>query len=131
MNQWVGIGRLCGEPEVRYAESGKAIATYRLAVNRDYKKDGQTSADFISCVAFGNNGEFAKNYLHKGMRIAVVGRIQTRDYTNSNGQKVYVTEVIVDRHEFCDSKKTEIDNNVDVFGGQHFSESSSDDDLPF
>jgi single-strand DNA-binding protein len=81
------------------------IARYTLAVDRRGKKqDGQPTADFISCVAFKNNAEFAEKYLHKGTKIAVVGRIQTGSYTNKDGNKVYTTDVIVDEHEFVESK---------------------------
>lgn len=105
MNKWLGIGRLCGDPEIRNTDSGKAIANYRIAVNRDFKKDGQPDADFLNCVAFGKAAEFAGKYLHKGTKVAVEGRIQTRDYLNKDGQKVYVTEIVVDRHEFCEKKE--------------------------
>ena len=125
MNYWVGIGRLCSEPDVRQTESGSVVATYRLAVNRDYKKDGQPDADFLNCVTFGKNGEFVQKYLHKGTKIAVFGRVQTRDYTNKDGHKVYVTEIVVDRHEFCEAKKAEVAQ--DNFGLSY----QADDDLPF
>lgn len=80
------------------------MARYSLAVDRKYKKDGEANADFINCIAFGKNGEFAEKYLHKGTKIAVVGRIQTGSYTNKDGQKVYTTDVVVEEHEFCESK---------------------------
>lgn len=108
MNKWHGIGRLCGDPEIRYTQDDKAtcIARYRLAVDRKGRKDGgQPEADFIPCVAFGKNGEFAEKYLKKGMKIAVVGRIQTGSYTNKDGSKVYTTDIVVEEHEFCESKQ--------------------------
>ena len=106
MNKWIGIGRLVADPEVRYSqgENATCIARYRLAVNRKFKREGEQEADFISCVAFGKNGEFAEKYLHKGMKIAVEGRIQTGSYTNQEGQKVYTTDVVVEAHDFCESK---------------------------
>lgn len=104
MNKWIGIGRLCNDPDIRITDSGKTVANYRIAVNRDFKRDGQPDADFLNCVAFGKNGEFVEKYLHKGMKIAIDGRIQTRDYMNKDGVKVYVTEIAVDHHEFCESK---------------------------
>jgi single-strand DNA-binding protein len=105
MNKWIGTGRLCGEPEVRYSqgENAMAIARYRLAVDRRFKKDNEQTADFISCVAFGKAAEFAEKYLHKGMKIAVTGRIQTGSY-EKDGQKVYTTEIVVEDQEFCESK---------------------------
>lgn len=103
MNKSILMGRLCDNPEVRY--SGEtAIARYRLAVDRRYKKDGETSADFIPCVAFGKAAEFAEKYLKKGMKVLVTGRIQTGSYTNKDGQKVYTTDIIVEDQEFCESK---------------------------
>lgn len=81
------------------------IASYRLAVERRGKKvEGQQSADFISIKAFGKGGEFAEKYLHKGMKVAVSGHIQTGSYTNRDGQKVYTTDVIADEQEFCENK---------------------------
>ena len=81
------------------------IASYRLAVERRGKKvEGQQNADFISIKAFGKGGEFAEKYLHKGMKVAVSGHIQTGSYTNRDGQKVYTTDVIADEQEFCESK---------------------------
>jgi len=106
MNKWLGIGRLCADPEVRYSqgENATCIARYRLAVDRKFKREGEPEADFISCVAFGKNGEFAEKYLHKGTKIAVEGRIQTGSYTNKDGQKVYTTDIVVEGHDFCESK---------------------------
>lgn len=106
MNKVTLIGRLTKDPDVRYStgENTTAVARYSLAVDRKYKKDGEANADFINCIAFGKNGEFAEKYLHKGTKIAVVGRIQTGSYTNKDGQKVYTTDVVVEEHEFCESR---------------------------
>ena len=103
INKVILIGRICAEPDISNAKTGNMIAKYRLAVNRDRKKDGQQEADFLNCVAFGKGAEFAQNYLHKGMKIAVEGRIQTGSY-DKDGVKHYTTDIIVDRHEFCESK---------------------------
>lgn len=81
-----------------------AIARYSLAVQRKYKQQGEPDCDFINCVAFGKNGEFAGKYLYKGIKIAVEGRIQTGSYTNRDGQKVYTTDVVVEEQEFAESK---------------------------
>ena len=106
MNKVILIGRLTRDPEVKYTqgENPTAIARYSLAVNRKFKRDGEQEADFNSCVAFGKNGEFAEKYLHKGTKIAVCGRIQTGCYTIKDGQKVYTKDVVVEEHEFCESK---------------------------
>lgn len=109
MNKVILIGRCTRDPEVRYSqgENATAVARYTLAVDRQFKRDGDQSADFINCIAFGKRGEFAEKYLRKGMKIAVVGRIQTGSYTNKDGQKVYTTDVIVDEHEFVESKASQ------------------------
>ena len=108
MNRVVLIGRLVADPEVRYTQGDQpmCIAAYRLAVERRGKKqEGQQNADFISIKAFGKGGEFAEKYLHKGMKIAVSGHIQTGSYTKQDGTKVYTTDVIVDEQEFCESRQ--------------------------
>lgn len=113
MNKVILLGRLTRDPEVRYSqgEQPMAIARYSLAVERRGKhQDGQPTADFISCIAFGKNGEFAEKYLHKGMKIVVEGRIQTGNYTNKDGVKVYTTDVVVEAHEFAESKNTQAGN---------------------
>lgn len=112
MNKVIMIGRLTRDPEVRYSQGEKpmAIASYSLAVDRMYKRDGEPSADFINCKAFGKQGEFAEKYLRKGMKIAITGHIQTGSYTNRDGNKVYTTDVVVEQHEFCESR-TEFANN--------------------
>ena len=106
MNKVTLIGRLTRDPDIRYSQAAEplCIARYTLAVDRRFKKDQDQSADFISCVAFGRQGEFAEKYLHQGMKIAVNGRIQTGSYTNKEGQKVYTTEVVIEDHEFVESK---------------------------
>lgn len=102
------MGRLTKDPDARYSQGEKstAVARYTLAVDRKFKRDGEASADFINCIAFGKNGEFAEKYLRKGTKIVVVGRIQTGSYTNKDGQKVYTTDVVVEEHEFAESKKS-------------------------
>lgn len=106
MNKVILMGRLTRDPEIRYSQNEKqtAVARYSLAVDRKFKKDGEQNVDFINCIALGKSGEFAEKYLHKGMKIAVTGRIQTGSYTNKDGQKVYTTNVFVEEHEFAESK---------------------------
>lgn len=106
MNKIILMGRLTKDPEVRYSQGEKpmAIARYTLAVERKFKRDGEPTADFINCIAFGKNGEFAEKYLHKGIKILVEGRIQTGNYTNKDGVKVYTTDVVVESFEFAESK---------------------------
>ena len=106
MNKVILMGRLTRDPEVRYSagENSLAIARYTLAVDRRFKRDGEATADFISCVSFGRTAEFAEKYFRLGLKIVVSGRIQTGSYTNRDGQKVYTTEVVVEDQEFAESK---------------------------
>jgi single-strand DNA-binding protein len=108
MNKVILIGRLTKDPEVRQITGADsfAVARYTLAVDR-FKKG---EADFINCVAFKKSAEFADKYLHKGMKIAVTGHIQTGSYSNKEGKKVYTTEVAVEDHEFCEKKTEEPDD---------------------
>ena len=107
MNKVILMGRLTRDPEVRYSqgENALAIARYTLAVDRRAaRREGEPTADFINCVAFGRSAEFAERYLRQGTKIVVSGRIQTGSYTNRDGQKVYTTEVVVEESEFAESK---------------------------
>lgn len=112
MNKVILMGRLTRDPDVRYfnGQSGdqSAMARFTIAVDRRFRRsnggDNQQTADFISCVAFGKQGEFAEKYLHKGTKICLVGRIQTGSYTNKDGQKVYTTDVVAEELEFAESK---------------------------
>ncbi len=107
MNKVILIGRLTGEPEIRYTagENGMAVAQYTLAVDRRYNRE-QQSADFIRCVSFGKAAEFTEKYLHKGTKVAVTGHLQTGKYTNKNGVTTYTTDVIIEEQEFAESKKS-------------------------
>lgn len=110
MNKVILMGRLTRDPDVRYYndQNGQqqAIARYTLAVDRPGRhQDGQQSADFISCVAFGKRGEFAQQYFRQGTKIAISGRIQTGSYTDKNGQKVYTTDINVEEQEFAESRQ--------------------------
>lgn len=103
MNKVVLIGRLVADPETRQTQAGGTFARYRVAVDRQRGKDGQREADFINCVAFGKSAEFASKYLSKGTKIAIEGRILTGSY-EKEGVKHYTTDVVIDRHEFCESR---------------------------
>ena len=107
MNKVILMGRLTRDPEVRYSqgEQATAIARYTIAVDRRFRRDGDgQTADFIGCVAFGRQGEFAEKYFRKGIKIAITGRIQTGSYTNKDGQRVYTTDVVAENVEFAESK---------------------------
>ena len=106
MNKIILMGRLVRDPEVRYSQGNNTmeIARYTLAVDRKFKRDGEPNADFINCIAFGKNGEFAEKYLHKGIKILVEGRWQSGSYTNKDGKKVYTNDCVVESCEFAESK---------------------------
>ena len=106
MNKVILMGRLTRDPNISYTQGNEqmTIARFNLAVNRRYSQEGQQSADFISCVAFGKTAEFCERYAHQGTKLVVEGRIQTGSYTNKDGNKVYTTEVVVENTEFAESK---------------------------
>lgn len=142
MNKVILMGRLTRDPEVRYSqgETSMAVARYTLAVDRKGKRDSdQQSADFISCVAFGKAGEWAEKWLRKGIKIAIIGRIQTGSYTNREGQKVYTTDVVIEEQEFAESKVASEGNSQNQQRQQEQSAGDGfmnipdgiDDELPF
>lgn len=140
MNKVILMGRLTRDPEVRYSQgdNSMAIARYSIAVDRRFKKDGdEQTADFINCVSFGKTAEFAEKYFHKGIKIAVVGRIQTGSYTNKDGQKVYTTDVVVEEQEFAESKGSASSENNQVTNTSSGSDGfmnipdGIDEELPF
>ena len=110
MNKVILMGRLTRDPS--QVENSTAIARYTLAVDRRFRRnnDGEQTADFIGCVAFGRSAEFAEKYFRQGLKVIVTGRIQTGSYTNKEGQKVYTTDVVVEDQEFAESKATSQQN---------------------
>lgn len=122
MNHVTLMGRLTRDPELKYSQAGKAYCRFSLAVQRDFNKE---EADFINCLAFGKTAETIAEWLGKGRRIALQGRIQTGNYENKNGEKVNTFEVVADRFEFVDSAKSEENN------GNARSEEELEDDFPF
>lgn len=131
MNKVILMGRLTKFPEVKYLqnENHTAMARYTLAVDRRYGKEKET--DFISCVTFGKNAEFAEKYLHKGLKIVVSGRIQIGSYTDSDGNRIYTTNVVVEEHYFAEGRKlseTDEKEKVDTDG---FMEVSEGEEIPF
>lgn len=115
MNKVILMGRPTRDPEIRYtaSDSNSAVARYTLAVDRKYAKDGQQTADFINCIAFGKNAEFAEKYVRKGVKISVVGRLQTGSY-EKDGVKHYTTDVIVEEHDFCEKKSDDNAHSADT-----------------
>lgn len=155
INNLTLVGRLTKDPDLKYTGNGTAVATFTLAVNRNFtNQSGEREADFINCVIWRKPAETLANYAKKGVLIGVTGRIQTRSYDNQQGQKVYVTEVIADNFQLLESKKADSSQNMQGSGVSNsqtnnytrnqqntnsatadpFGNSSidiSDDDLPF
>lgn len=142
MNSVQLIGRLTRDPEVRYSngETAIAVARFTVAVDRRLKRDSENNADFINCIAFGKTGEVVEKYFRKGQKIALNGRIQTGNYVNNEGQKVYTTDVIAENIEFVESKNSSsgYDSNsrpdpsqASADGFMNIPDSVDDEGLPF
>jgi single-strand DNA-binding protein len=136
MNKWSGTGRLTRDAELKFtAGKGTAVANFTMAVNTGFGDKKETA--FIPIVVWGKGAESVATYTQKGSKVLVSGRIATRSYDNSNGQKVYVTEVIADMYggvEFLDNKNKESGNSQGSFGGSGFNEDIipvDDGDMPF
>ncbi len=136
INNVVLIGRLTRDVELRYTPTNVAVATFTLAVNRNFKNaDGEREADFINCIMWRQQAENLANWTKKGMLVGITGRIQTRSYENQQGQRVYVTEVVAESFQVLEKRdnaanKSSLDNQIPPnFSGQPMD--ISDDDLPF
>ena len=103
-------GRFTRDPDVRYTDGGTSIARFTLAVDRRFKRDGEQTADFINCVAFGKTAEFIEKYFRQGMKLELTGRIQSGSYTNKDGAKVYTTDVIAEQVGFGESRRVSNEN---------------------
>lgn len=139
MNKVVLMGRLTKEVEVRYTQTNNiTVASFNVAVNRRFVKEGEErQADFFNIIAWGKLGEFCSKYFKKGQQVAIIGRLQTRNWEDEQGQKHYVTEVVAEEAYFADSKKddgtsnnTFSNNAFETSNGNDF-EITSNDDLPF
>lgn len=108
MNEWIGIGRITADPELRKTQSNKSVCNFTIAVNRRFSKDGEKEADFFNCIAWEKTAEFISKYFRKGKMIAVKGELQNRNWEDKKGSKHTSTEVIIDLAEFCGDKS---DNN--------------------
>lgn len=139
INRVVLVGRLTKEPDLRYTPTGVPVATFKLAVNRTFKTEGQPDADFINCVIWRKPAENVANFLKKGSLAGVEGRIQTRSYDGNDGKKVYVTEVVADSVQFLEPRDATRNTSVpegpkltnDPFDPNAKTIDITDDDLPF
>lgn len=141
LNNVVLVGRLTKNPELRYTPNNQAVATFSLAVNRRFKnQNGEREADFINCVIWRQNAENLANWVFKGALLGITGAIQTRNFENQQGQRVYVTEVVADSFQLLESQKERANNQPQAnsqpdFGRHEPMDTNpmdiSDDDLPF
>ena len=141
MNKVVLMGRLTRDPEVRYTSTNNTlVASFSLAVNRRFARQGEErQADFINVVAWDKTGEFCSKYFKKGQQVGVIGRIQTRNYDDKDGKKVYVTEVVAEETYFADTRRDGESNPFSSGAGATFDAAAApsdfaqvtDDDLPF
>lgn len=131
MNKVVLTGRLTKDPELRYTGTNIPVASFTLAVDRRFKKEGEQQADFIPIVAWQKTAEFCNNYFRKGQKVAVVGRIQTRNWDDTEGKKHYVTEIVADEVEFADSKKEQQSQPQQQNDSFYLMPGEDDDELPF
>ena len=126
MNKVILMGRLARDPDVRTTQSGKSVARMTLAVDRRKGADGQQEADFLSLIAWEKIADIAADYLHKGSKILVEGRLQSRSYEAQDGTKRYVTEVVLSNIEFCESRKQEAAGPAGQFGA-----TATQEEIPF
>ena len=138
MNKVILMGRLTRDPEVRYGDNQKAVARFSLAVDRRFAREGDPTADFFNCSAFGKTAEIVEKHVVKGTKLLIVGRVQNDTYTNKDGQTVYSVQILVDELEFTESKNRqgnasqpeETSNNAGSDGFMNIP-NGIDDELPF
>jgi single-strand DNA-binding protein len=135
MNKFLAIGNIVRDPEMRTSQAQKPVASLTIAITRKFKdKDGNKQVDFINCVAFGSQAEFIGKYLKRGNKISIIGSIQTRNYDDKDGKKVYVTEIVIDEIEGLE-KREQTNNNDEVVtrteGGFLTMDDDDDTSLPF
>lgn len=136
-NKWIGVGRIVRDPEIKYTQTTNgdmAIGRFTVACDRKFKRDGEPTADFINCVAFGKTAEFLEKYCTKGTKLVVEGRIQTGSYTNKDGNKVYTTDIAVENIEFAESKASASSNTETTNGEVNIAKAvavDEQDELPF
>ena len=131
-------GRLSANPELKATQSGVSVCTFSIAVNRKYQKDGAQETDFINCTAWRNTAEFINKYFGKGSSICIVGSVQTRSWTDKDGNKRYATDIVVDEATFVDSKNDSQGTETagagympEAYTNPHYEDVASDLDLPF
>ena len=134
-NKVILIGNLTAAPELKKTASGVSVTSFTIAVNRRFAKDGQQQTDFINIVAWRQTAEFVARYFNKGKPILICGQLQTRSWTDQNGQKHYATEVVADEASFVENKSASADAGAPAPSycgdSQGFVEVGDDEELPF
>lgn len=135
MNKVVLLGRLTAEPDLKKTPGGTSVLSFTTCTGRRFFKEGEKSADFIKCVAWQKTAEFIAKYFKKGQMIGLAGSIQTRDYTDSDGKKRYITEVVVSEAYFTQNKADGYKSSFDGVSEQDFENDfmpgAADEELPF
>ena len=137
INRTILVGRITKDPALRKTQNGTSVVSFVLAVNRKVKKEGQPDADFINCVAWNKTADFMAQYVKKGNLLGLEGHIQTRNYDDRDGKRVYVTEVVADRVQLLESKKSDESAQNEATGALQNDDYASyvgdiqSDDLPF
>ena len=134
MNKVIIIGRTTKDIELKVTPSGTSVAEFSIAVKRPFKSNSEQESDFFNCVAYSKVAETASKYVKKGDQVGVEGRLQTRNYTNKEGRKIYITEIIAESVEFLQTKRADEEKpmfEADPFANAKFEEISTDDGLPF
>lgn len=132
MNNVILLGRLTREAELRYTPSGKPVCQFTLAVQRNYKnKEGKYDADFINVVMWGKNGELLSSTVIKGQRVLIQGQIQVRSYTNKEGNRRWVTEVVANKFDYIENKQKDESDFEKVFGENKIVPINYDEEIPF
>ena len=108
MNKWIGCGRLTRNPEIRYTRDSKSVARFTLAVQNTYAKEGESTADYIDCVAFEKKADFIEKHAKQGTKLFIVGKLKTSSYINKDGNKVYTKDIVVEEIEFAESKNYDL-----------------------
>lgn len=138
MNTWFGIGNIVRDIELKQSQSGLSFTNFSIAINRPTKQDGETLTDYINIASFGKQAENLAKYTHKGSKVAVQGRLQTRSYQNAEGKNVYVTEVLANNIQFLDNKSSnneqapkQATQNPYEAMGQQIERELSENDMPW
>lgn len=131
MNKVLLCGRVTRDPDVRYSDNQKAVARFSLAVDRRFAREGDPTADFFNCTAFGKITEVVEKHVVKATKLIIIGRIQNDTYTNKDGEKVYSVQILVDELEFAESKRSQEDSSQNSDHEGYMMPQGIDDELPF